>query len=147
MFIPPLLSRDQSGGHQRAVVLDKALVKTTNSQKGTDVLGGSWSRPLTDYLKLTSLRANAIGSDDKTEKLQFVGKELTLRRLCIEAFGSQNGKDLAQMRQMLLRSFKVNNQVVQVNGGNERQRSKIMSIVPWNVAGALHRPKGITLNR
>ena len=104
-------------GHQHAGILNKALVKTTNSQKDTDVLAGSGSRPLTDCFQLTFLRANAIGADFKADKFQFGSKELTPRRLRIEAFGSQNGKDLAQMRQMLLRSFEVNNQVVQVNGG------------------------------
>ena len=75
-----------------------------------------WSRPLTDCLQLTFLWANAIGTDHKADKFQFGSKELTVRRLRIDAFGSQNEKDLAQMRQMLLRSFEVNNQVVQVNG-------------------------------
>ena len=113
--IPPLFSTDPLGGHQRAVVLNKALVKTTNSQKGTDVLGGSGSRPLTDSFKLTFLWANALGTDNKADKFQLRSKELTLRRLCIEAFGSQNGKDLTQMKQMLLRSFGMNDQVIQVN--------------------------------
>ena len=91
------------------------MVKTTNSQKGTDVFGGSGSRPLADNLELTFLRANALGADNKAYKFKFGSKELTLRRLRIEAFGSQKGKDLAQMKQMLLRSFGMNNQVIQVN--------------------------------
>ena len=37
-------------------------------------------------------------------------------RLRIEAFGSQDGKDLTQMKQVLLRSFRVNDQVIKVNG-------------------------------
>ena len=104
------------GGHQHAGILNKALVKTTNSQKDTDVLGGSGGRPLTDCLQLTLLWANALGTDNKTDKFQFGSEELTLRRLRIEAFGSQNGKDLTQVKQMLLRSFGMINQVIQVNG-------------------------------
>ena len=69
-----------------------------------------------DCLQLTFLGANALGTDNKADKFHFRSKELTLRRLRMEAFGSQNGKDLAQMKQMLLRSFEMNNQVVQVNG-------------------------------
>ena len=84
------LQKISQGGHQRAVVLDKALVKTTNSQKGTDVLGGSGSTPLTDFLERTFMWANALGTDNKKDNLQFGSKELTLRRLHIEAFGSQN---------------------------------------------------------
>ena len=46
----------REGGHQRTVILHKALVKTTNSQKGTDVFGGIGGRPLTNqamvFLKL-----------------------------------------------------------------------------------------------
>ena len=38
--IPPLYSKEPLGGHQRAVVLNEALVKTTNSQKNTDIIGG-----------------------------------------------------------------------------------------------------------
>ena len=47
-------------GHKRGVVLDKALVKTTDSQKGTDFLDGSGSMLLTDSIKLTFLRDNAL---------------------------------------------------------------------------------------
>ena len=56
------------GGHQRAVVFKEALVKTTNSQKGTDIVGGSGGRPLANSLKLTLLRADAIGTDNKIGK-------------------------------------------------------------------------------
>ena len=48
------------GGNKRGVVLDKALVKTTDSQKGTHVLDGSGSRLLTDSIELTFLRDNAL---------------------------------------------------------------------------------------
>ena len=81
-----------------------------------DVLGGSRSRPRTDYIELTFLGANALDTDNKADKLQFGSKELPLRRLRIEAFGSQIGKDLAQMKQMFLCSFGMNNQVIQLNG-------------------------------
>ena len=116
MSIPPLFSKDPLGGHQRTVILNKALVKTTNSRKNTNVFGEGGSRSLADSLELTFPRANALGTDNKADKFQFGTKELTLRRLRIEAFGSQNGKSMAKMKQMLLRSFGMNNQVVQVNG-------------------------------
>ena len=90
--------------------------------------------------------ANALGTDPKADKFQFGSKELTLRRLRIEAFGFQNGKYLVQMNKMLLRCFGMDNQVIQVDEDKRATAVKIMSIVPWNVAGALHRPKGITLN-
>ena len=84
-------------------------------------VGVSHSRTTLTYLPpylpwRTFLWANALGADSKADKLQFGSKELTLRRLRIEAFSSHNGKDLAQMKQMLLRSFGMNNQVIQVNG-------------------------------
>ena len=73
-------------------------------------------------------------------------KKLTLRRLRIEAFGSQNGKDLTQMKQMLLHSFGMNNQVVPVNG--DKRETAVNNHVHSSLerCGALHRPKGITLN-
>ena len=104
------------------------------------------SRPLADILELTFLRANALGTDDKADKFQFGSKELTLRRLRIEAFGSQNGKDLAQIRQMLLRSFEVNNQVVQVNGGKRATAVKNHVHSSLESCRCIAQATGITLN-
>ena len=52
--IPPLWSKEPlGGGHQHAVILNEALVRTTNSQKGTDIVGGSGCRPPTNSRELT----------------------------------------------------------------------------------------------
>ena len=51
------------------------MVKTTNSQKGTNDFGGSGGRPLTDNLKLTFLWANALGADNKADKFQLGSKD------------------------------------------------------------------------
>ena len=87
-----------------------------------------------------------VGVGHSLSTLSLLSCGLMPLALTTKPLSSQNGKDLTQMKQMLLRSFGVNNQAIQVNGDKRTTAIKIMSIVLWNVAGALNRPKGITLN-
>ena len=70
-------------------------------------------RPLKDSLEFTLMRANAHGTYSKTDKFQLGSKELTLRRLRVEAFGSQNREDLVPGKQMLLHGFRMGSHVIQ----------------------------------
>ena len=64
--LPPLWSKAPlGGGSPTCCSFERSVGKTTNSQKVTDIVGGSGCRPLTNNLKFTLLSADVIGTDNK----------------------------------------------------------------------------------
>lgn len=125
-------------------VLDKSPVVVGNPQKLLDFLLRRRRRPVGYLVCFRGVCPYTLSRDDVSEKGNFQRTEIILAGFELETSCSQSFEHRYQVLQMLLECLPHNDDVIQIHQTVRPLQSIFMSL--WNVAGALERPKGMTLN-